>query len=139
MRLVHITAALSLIASTAAAQTQAARTADADTTTYAPSRCGQLPVPSAMDAIDRATLDWMRQSRTPAASIAIVRRGHDVVERTYGWADLVNCVRATPDMRFGIGSISKQMTALGVLVLVQQGKLSLDDPLTRWLPESGTK
>ena len=138
MRLARIVAASSFIASTAAAQTQAARGADADTT-YAPSRCGAPPSPASMDAIDRATLEWMRRSRTPAASIAVVRRGHDVITRTYGWADLVNCTRATPEMRFGIGSISKQMTALAVLVLVQQGKLSLDDPIARWFPESGDR
>lgn len=79
----------------------------------------------------------MRRSRTPAASIAIVRRGHAVTERAYGWADLVNCVPATPEFRFGIGSISKQITALGALVLVQEGKLALEDPISRWLPESG--
>ena len=135
---ISIVAALTIFAATAQAQTQAARPADVDTT-YAPSRCGAAPLPSAMDAIDRATVEWMRQSRTPAASILVVQRGHAATERTYGWADLVNCVRATPEMRFGIGSISKQMTALAVLELVQQGKLSLDDPIARWLPESGDR
>jgi CubicO group peptidase (beta-lactamase class C family) len=106
-------------------------------TTLAPSRCGQLPSPISPDTIDRTVLAWMRRSRTPAASIAIARRGHSVMERAYGWADLVNCVPATPDMRFGIGSISKQITALGVLVLVQQGKLALDDTISTWFAEAG--
>jgi CubicO group peptidase (beta-lactamase class C family) len=106
-------------------------------TTYAPSRCGAPPAPSAPDTIDRAALAWMRRSRTPAAQVAIVRHGRTVVERAYGWADLVSCVPATTAMRFGIGSVSKQITALGVLVLVQQGKLSLDEPVARWFPEAG--
>lgn len=107
-------------------------------TTLAPSRCGALPSPLARDTIDRAVLAWMRQSRTPAASIAIVRRGRAVIERTYGWADLSTCAPATPAIRFGLGSITKQMTALGTLILVEQGKLALDDPISRWLRESGT-
>src|SRR5580765_5954060 len=110
-------------------------------TTYRPSLCGALPAPPVQDTIDRAVLAWMRESRTPAASIAILRggrgRGRAVTERVYGWADLGTCVPATPDTRFGVGSIAKQVTALGALVLVAQGKLGLDDPVSRWLPESG--
>jgi D-alanyl-D-alanine carboxypeptidase len=104
-------------------------------TALAPSRCGALPQPQSPDTIDAAVLAWMRHSRTPAASIAIVRGGRTVTERAYGWADLATCVRATPEMRFGIGSITKQITALGVLVLVSQGELALDDSISRWLPE----
>ena len=106
-------------------------------TTFGASRCGALPAPAVRDTIDEAVLAWMRRSRTPAASIAIVRRGRTGVERAYGWADLGTCVPATPDMRFGIGSITKQVTALGALILVAQGKLGLEDPIARWLPESG--
>jgi len=107
-------------------------------TTYGASRCGAPPVPARRDPIDTAVLAWMRQSRTPAAAIAVVRTSRVVTERAYGWADLGTCVAATSDMRFGIGSISKQITALGALLLVQQGTLALDDPISRWLPESGT-
>lgn len=106
-------------------------------TTYGPSRCGALPAPAVQDTIDRSVIAWMRESRTPAASIAIVRRGRPTLERAYGWADLATCVPATTETRFGVGSISKQVTALGALVLMAQGKLALDDPISRWLPESG--
>src|SRR5690349_12767354 len=106
-------------------------------TTYGTSRCGAPPQPQAPDTIDGAVLAWMRQSRTPATSIAIVHAGQNLTERAYGWADLGTCVRATPEMRFGIGSITKQITALGVLVLVGQGRLALNDSISRWLPESG--
>ncbi|MEP6820547.1 MAG: serine hydrolase domain-containing protein [bacterium] len=106
--------------------------------TYAPSRCGAPASPAAADSIDRAVLAWMARSRIPAASLAVVRRGRVVKEQAYGWADLVNCLPATPGMHFGIGSISKQITAMGVLVLVQRGKLSLEDPISLFFPESGT-
>jgi len=107
-------------------------------TTYGASRCGAPPAAARRDPIDTAVLAWMRQSRTPAAAIAVVRAGRVATERAYGWADLGTCVAATGDMRFGIGSITKQITALGALVLVGQGKLALDDPISRWLPESGS-
>ena len=103
-----------------------------------PTLCGAAPAPAAPDPMDRAVLSWLRSSQTPAAEIAIVQHGRITTERVYGWADLGACVPARADMRFGIGSISKQITALGVLVLVSQGKLSLDDSISRWLPESGT-
>lgn len=109
----------------------------AQDTTFAPSRCGALPAPARQDAIDTLVLAWMRETRTPGAQVAIVRGGRTVVERVYGWSDLASCVPATAETRFGVGSITKQTTAVGALMLVDQGKLSLDDPITRWLPESG--
>ena len=108
----------------------------AQDTTFGSSRCGSLPGPTTRDTIDNTVLAWMRQSRTPATQVAIVR-GHAVTERVYGWADLATCTPASAETRFGIGSITKQMTALGTLILVEQGKLSLDDSISRWLPESG--
>jgi CubicO group peptidase (beta-lactamase class C family) len=117
---------------------QAQQPAPAVDSSYAPSLCGPPPPPGAPDTIDRAVLAWMQRSRTPAAAIAIVRSGHPTMERAYGWADLANCLPASPANRFGIGSISKQITALGILLLVQQGKLALDDPISPWFPEAGT-
>lgn len=104
---------------------------------YAPSRCGIPVAPTPSDAIDRTVIAWMLRSRMPGASLAIFRHGQLIKEQAYGWADLSNCLPATPSMRFGIGSISKQLTAFGTLILVQRGKLSLDDLVSRFFPESG--
>ena len=95
---------------------------------YAPSRCANAVTPTRFDAIDRAVVAWMLRSRTPGVSLAIVRHGQVIKEQTYGWADLSSCLLATPSTRFGIGSISKQITAVGTLILVQRGKLSLNHP-----------
>jgi len=51
-------------------------------TTYGPSLCGALPAPAVQDTIDRAVLAWMRESRTPAASIAILRGSNLIVFRS---------------------------------------------------------
>src|SRR5437763_223774 len=60
----------------------------------------------------------------PSATLAIVRNGHLAYANAYGCAQLNPCVPATPDKRYAIGSISKQFTAVAVLLLQQDGKLS---------------
>ncbi len=58
-----------------------------------------------------------------------------VLERAYGMADLEHDVANRPDTIFEAGSVSKQFTAAAVLLLVREGKLSLDDPVRRYVPE----
>lgn len=58
-----------------------------------------------------------------------------IFERGYGMADLEHNAAITPRTLFDIGSIAKQFTALAILLLVQQGKLSLDDDVRRYVPE----
>jgi CubicO group peptidase (beta-lactamase class C family) len=67
------------------------------------------------------------------------RRGHEKVailyERGYRMADLGHDIKITPATVFPIGSMSKQFTAAAVLMLVQQEKVSLDDPIRKYIPE----
>ncbi len=71
---------------------------------------------------------------TPAASIAIVRDGRIVLAEAYGDAQAEPRVPARPEQRFGIGSVSKQFTAAAVLLLAEEKKLSLDDPVSKFVP-----
>jgi len=64
-----------------------------------------------------------------------VRGGRIVITTAYGSASLDPKRDATPDMRYAIGSITKQFTAAAVLLLQEEGKLSLDDPVSRWFPD----
>jgi D-alanyl-D-alanine carboxypeptidase len=64
-----------------------------------------------------------------------VRDGRLVYAQAYGAATLLPRVAATMTMRYSIGSISKQFTAASILLLQQQGKLSLDDKVSRYLPD----
>src|SRR5438477_12001520 len=75
------------------------------------------------------------QRKSPALSVAVARGGDIVLARGYGLADLENGVTATDQTVYRIGSITKQFTAAAVLQLAEQGKLSLDDELTKWVPE----
>ncbi|HET8648836.1 MAG TPA: serine hydrolase domain-containing protein [Gemmatimonadales bacterium] len=96
----------------------------------------QATLPAATRAaIDSAALEALARTGAPSASIAVVRQGQIAYLQAYGNAQLDPVVPATTDMRYSIGSISKQFTATAVLLLVQRGKLSLDDKVSRWLPE----
>jgi D-alanyl-D-alanine carboxypeptidase len=86
-------------------------------------------------SIDRAAADVLEATGAPSASIAIVRDGQVAYVHAYGRARLEPNVPARPDMRYSIGSISKQFTSAAILMLAEDGKLSLDDAVGRWLPE----
>jgi CubicO group peptidase (beta-lactamase class C family) len=70
----------------------------------------------------------------PGASLLVVRDGEPVVRRSYGYADLEDKVRATPQSNYRLASISKQFTAASILLLAEDGRLDLGDPVRRWLP-----
>ncbi len=84
--------------------------------------------------IDSAAVQVIRETGVPSASIAVVEHGKIIFTKAYGDARLDPPTPATTDMRYAIGSISKQFTATAVLLLEQKGKLSLNDPVSKWLP-----
>jgi CubicO group peptidase (beta-lactamase class C family) len=70
----------------------------------------------------------------PGASLLVIRDGVPLVRRGYGFADLEHRVPASPQTDYRLASVSKQFTATAILLLAQDGKLSLDDRARRWLP-----
>jgi CubicO group peptidase (beta-lactamase class C family) len=84
--------------------------------------------------IDGIAQDALAKSGVPSASIAVVRDGKLVYARAYGNARLDPKTPATPAMRYSIGSISKEFTAAAILMLQEQGKLSLDDKVAKFFP-----
>lgn len=85
--------------------------------------------------VDSAAAQVLRQTGTPSASVAMVEHGRIAYAQAYGYAKLDPPMAAKPDMRYAIGSISKQFTASCMLLLEQQGKLSLNDHISKWLPD----
>jgi CubicO group peptidase (beta-lactamase class C family) len=73
--------------------------------------------------------------RIPGAVIAIARRGKLVVFDAYGWRDKAANVPMTTDTIFNIASMTKPMTAVGGLMLYEQGKLLINDPLSKYFPK----
>ena len=86
-------------------------------------------------AIDKAGAEVLATTGAPSASIAVVRDGRVAYVHAYGLAILQPPTPATTAMRYSIGSISKQFTAAAVLLLAEDGKLSLDDTVGKWLPD----
>src|SRR5262245_19582056 len=86
------------------------------------------------DRADRLFARW-DTGRTPGCAVGVVRDGKLVYEKAYGLADLEQGSRIGPDTVFHIASVSKQFTALAVLLLEKDGKLSLDDDVRKHLPE----
>lgn len=74
------------------------------------------------------------QGDVPGASVLVVRDGEPVVRRSYGLADLEKHVAATPHTNYRLASVSKQFTAASVLLLIEDGRLTLDDHIQRYLP-----
>jgi CubicO group peptidase (beta-lactamase class C family) len=72
---------------------------------------------------------------SPGCQAAVFRRGQVLVQRSYGSANLEHRVPVTAQTRFPVASITKQFTAFAVLLLAQDGKLSLDDDVRRFIPE----
>lgn len=70
----------------------------------------------------------------PGASVLVLRDGEPLLQRSYGQADLEAHVAATPRTNYRLASVTKQFTAAAILLLAEDGKLSLDDPLRKWLP-----
>ena len=85
--------------------------------------------------IDTTAQQALEQTGVPSASVAIVQHGQIVYTHAYGKARLDPAVAAEPSMRYSIGSISKQFTAAALLLLEQEGKLSIDDPVSKYLPD----
>lgn len=73
--------------------------------------------------------------RIPGAVIAIARRGRLVAFDAYGWRDKAANLPMTTDTIFNIASMTKPMTAVGGLMLYEQGKLLMDDPLAKYFPK----
>jgi CubicO group peptidase (beta-lactamase class C family) len=73
--------------------------------------------------------------RIPGAVIAIARHGKLVALDAYGWRDKANSVAMTTDTIFNIASMTKPMTTVGALMLYEQGKILIDDPLSKYFPK----
>jgi CubicO group peptidase (beta-lactamase class C family) len=84
--------------------------------------------------IDRIAAQVLEETGVPSASVAVVKGGKLVYTHAYGKARLEPANAATPEMRYSIGSISKQFTAAAILLLQEDGKLSLDDAVGKYVP-----
>ena len=87
-------------------------------------------------AVDGAIRQQMKEQQIPGVGVALVRNGRIVKAKGYGLANIEDGTPVTPATIFEIGSITKQFTATAVLLLSEEGKLSLDDSITKVFPEA---
>jgi CubicO group peptidase (beta-lactamase class C family) len=92
-------------------------------------------VPAVPDTVDRFIRAELKRQRIPGMSVAILRGDRVLLARGYGFANLEHRVPATDSTVYAVGSLSKQFTAAAIVLLSQQGRLGLDDPISRYLPE----
>jgi CubicO group peptidase (beta-lactamase class C family) len=95
--------------------------------------CGKAPTdPSA--AVDALFQDG-RSAAAPGAAVIVIRNGKILKKAGYGMADLERGVPIETDTAFRLASVSKQFTAMAIMILEEEGRLGYDDPVTRFLPE----
>jgi CubicO group peptidase (beta-lactamase class C family) len=96
-----------------------------------------LAPPSAQEALERKVdnyiQDQMASLHIPGLSMAVVQDGKVVYAKAYGYANLQGPVAARLDDRFQIGSMSKAFVATATMMLVEEGKIGLDQPVSRYL------
>jgi D-alanyl-D-alanine carboxypeptidase len=91
--------------------------------------------PALRAKVDAAATQVLEQTGVPSASVGIVMDGKVVLTAAYGNARLSPQLKAEPAMKYPVGSISKQFTATAMLLLAQDGKVSLDDTVSKYFPE----
>jgi CubicO group peptidase (beta-lactamase class C family) len=84
-------------------------------------------------AVDQIFARWSQT--TPGCAVGVASAGTPLLMKAYGMADLEHEVPNTPETIFESGSIAKQFTAMAILLLQQDGKLSIDDPARKYIPE----
>ena len=83
-------------------------------------------------SIDSLVQQQIKTYNIPGLAIAVTNQGRIVFSRSYGWADIENQVRVTPETLFRIGSITKPITATAAMALAERGQLDLDAPAQRY-------
>ncbi len=86
------------------------------------------------DKVDRLFAPWHKPD-TPGCAVAVVQKGKIIHKRGYGMANLEHSIPITPQSVFYIGSVSKQFVAICIAQLVKEGRLSLDDNISKHVPE----
>lgn len=88
------------------------------------------------DPIDTFIEQQMKQQKITGLSLGIIRNGKIYKTKGYGYANLEYNVPVTNNTVFKLASVSKQMVATGIMILVQEGKLKLTDPITKYFKEA---
>jgi CubicO group peptidase (beta-lactamase class C family) len=89
-----------------------------------------------LERVDEVVRAEMSRQKIPGVAVAIVKQGTVVKAQGYGLANVEHQVPVRPETIFQSGSLGKQFTAAAVLSLVEEGKIALDDPIAKYLPDA---
>jgi D-alanyl-D-alanine carboxypeptidase len=95
-----------------------------------------LGVSAQSDEVDKVVAAEMQRQKIPGVAVAVIRNGKVIKEKGYGLANVELNVPVTSETAFKIGSVSKPIIAIGVMKLVEEGKIGLDDPVGKYFPEA---
>jgi D-alanyl-D-alanine carboxypeptidase len=98
--------------------------------------CLLLPLTALADKVDDFVASQLAERHIPGAAVAVISKGRVVKLKGYGLASLEFNAPVTVDTVFEIGSVSKQMTAAGIMLLVEDGKVVLDERISKYLSET---
>jgi D-alanyl-D-alanine carboxypeptidase len=108
-------------------------------TVAGPSLSAQTPGQEDLAKRIDAVMSEVYKPGQPGAAVIVRKHGQTVLRKGYGLADLELQIPLEPDMVFRLGSLTKQFTALSILMLAEQGKLGLQDEITKFLPDYPTQ
>lgn len=98
--------------------------------------CTAVAAQAATDTIDKFVESEMQKQRIPGLALLIARHGKVVRAQGYGFANLEHQVQVKPETIFQSGSVGKQFTATALIMLVEEGKIRLDEPLSRYFKDA---
>jgi CubicO group peptidase (beta-lactamase class C family) len=93
------------------------------------------PQPFDAREVVSAILEESASTDAPGVAVLVARDGEVIMKGAYGMADLANDVEVTPKTKFRIGSVTKQFAAVAILKLQEDGKLSVKDKLSKFVPD----
>jgi CubicO group peptidase (beta-lactamase class C family) len=104
--------------------------------TTASARQKNSPAAGSFDSVREFIKQQLTERRLPSIAVAVARDGQIIWEEAFGWADRENRVPATPHTIYSLASISKPITATGLMILKERGRIDLDRPINEYLGEA---
>ena len=97
--------------------------------------CGALVGSLRADRVDEIVAGYLQRENVPGISLAVVKDGAVIKAKGYGLANVEWDVRATPDTVYQLASVTKQFTATGVMLLVEDGKVRLSEQIGKYVKD----
>jgi CubicO group peptidase (beta-lactamase class C family) len=91
---------------------------------------------AAFDRVREFIKQQLGERRLPSVAVAVARDGKIIWEEAFGWADVEKRIPATPHTMYSLASISKPITATGLMILKERGRIELDRPINEYLGEA---